>query len=134
MPLRNFIEVCFPKTRGSLRMKFNQRQNFNYSLQIEELYAALLYMTQHQIGYDVCNECGQEVLLNHLQNAFKIDNETHERVLEETRNMEVRIHQPTIGKLLIFQLKICVHDYHAATGNASERGSDRGEGISIKGC
>ncbi|XP_034180927.1 C2 and C2B_Munc13-like domain-containing protein staccato isoform X1 [Osmia lignaria lignaria] len=55
---------------------------------IEELYAALLYMTQHQIGYDVSNECGQEILLNHLQNAFKIDNETHERVLEETRNME----------------------------------------------
>ncbi|XP_053984582.1 protein unc-13 homolog 4B-like isoform X1 [Hylaeus volcanicus] len=55
---------------------------------IEELYAALVYMTQHQIGYDVSTECGQEVLLNHLQNAFKVDNETHERVLEETRNLE----------------------------------------------
>ncbi|XP_076762015.1 C2 and C2B_Munc13-like domain-containing protein staccato isoform X4 [Xylocopa sonorina] len=55
---------------------------------IEELYAALVFMTQHQIGYDVCNECGQEALLNHLQNAFKIDNETHEKVLNETRNME----------------------------------------------
>lgn len=46
-------------------------------------------MTQHQIGYDVTNECGQEALLNHLQNAFKIDNETHERIMEETQNMEV---------------------------------------------
>ncbi|CAK9823698.1 Protein unc-13 homolog 4B [Anthophora retusa] len=55
---------------------------------IEELYAALVYMTQHQIGYDVSNECAQETLLNHLQNAFKVDNETHERVLEQTRNME----------------------------------------------
>ncbi|XP_076249769.1 C2 and C2B_Munc13-like domain-containing protein staccato [Calliopsis andreniformis] len=55
---------------------------------IEELYAALVYMTQHQIGYDVSNECSQESLLNHLQNAFKVDNETHERVLEETKNME----------------------------------------------
>ncbi|XP_026666615.1 protein unc-13 homolog 4B isoform X1 [Ceratina calcarata] len=55
---------------------------------IEELYAALVYMTQHQIGYDVSNECGQESLLNHLQNAFKVDNETHERVLDETKNME----------------------------------------------
>ncbi|XP_076293946.1 C2 and C2B_Munc13-like domain-containing protein staccato isoform X2 [Lasioglossum baleicum] len=55
---------------------------------IEELYAALVYMTQHQIGYDVCQECGQDTLLNHLQNAFKVDNETHESVLEKTRNME----------------------------------------------
>ncbi|KZC08060.1 BAI1-associated protein 3 [Dufourea novaeangliae] len=55
---------------------------------IEELYAALVYMTQHQIGYDVSNECGQETLLNHLQNAFKVDNETHERILEKTRKME----------------------------------------------
>ncbi|CAL1673923.1 unnamed protein product [Lasius platythorax] len=57
-------------------------------LNIEELYAALLYMTQHQIGFDVSKECGQETLLNHLQNAFKVDNETHERVLEETKNLE----------------------------------------------
>ena len=46
-------------------------------------------MTQHQIGFDVCKECSEETLLNHLQNAFKVDNETHERVLEETRNLEV---------------------------------------------
>ncbi|CAL1673927.1 unnamed protein product [Lasius platythorax] len=58
------------------------------SMTIEELYAALLYMTQHQIGFDVSKECGQETLLNHLQNAFKVDNETHERVLEETKNLE----------------------------------------------
>lgn len=46
-------------------------------------------MAQHQIGFDVSNECSQETLLNHLQSAFKVDNETHERVLEETRNLEV---------------------------------------------
>lgn len=46
-------------------------------------------MAQHQIGFDVCNECSQESLLSHLQSAFKVDNETHERVLEETRNLEV---------------------------------------------
>ncbi|XP_015606405.1 protein unc-13 homolog 4B isoform X3 [Cephus cinctus] len=55
---------------------------------IEELYAALVYLAQHPVGHDVSNECGQEVLLNHLQQAFKIDNETHEQVLEETRNIE----------------------------------------------
>ena len=59
--------------------------------QIEELYSALVFMTQHQIGYDVTDECGQEALLNHLQQAFKVDNDTHERVLEETRNMEVSL-------------------------------------------
>lgn len=48
-------------------------------------------MTQHQIGYDVSNECKLETLLNHLQNAFKVDNDVHERVLDETKNMEVRI-------------------------------------------
>lgn len=46
-------------------------------------------MTQHQIGFDISKECSQEALLNHLQNAFKIDNITHERVLEQTRNLEV---------------------------------------------
>lgn len=46
-------------------------------------------MTQHQIGFDVSKECGQEALLNHLQNAFKVDNITHERVLEQARNLEV---------------------------------------------
>lgn len=60
-----------------------------YCLQIEELYAALVYMTQHQIGFDVSKECSQETLLNHLQNAFKIDNTTHDKVLEQTRNLEV---------------------------------------------
>ncbi|XP_016908252.2 protein unc-13 homolog 4B isoform X9 [Apis cerana] len=55
---------------------------------IEELYAALVFMTQHQIGYDVSNECKLETLLNHLQNAFKVDNDVHERVLDETKNME----------------------------------------------
>ncbi|XP_012537969.2 protein unc-13 homolog 4B isoform X3 [Monomorium pharaonis] len=57
-------------------------------LNIEELYTALVYMTQHQIGFDVSKECSQETLLNHLQNAFKIDNMTHERVLKETQNLE----------------------------------------------
>lgn len=46
-------------------------------------------MTQHQIGYDVTNECGRETLLNHLQQAFKVDNEVHSQVIEETQNMEV---------------------------------------------
>ncbi|XP_011687719.1 PREDICTED: protein unc-13 homolog D isoform X4 [Wasmannia auropunctata] len=57
-------------------------------LNIEELYTALVYMTQHQIGFDVTKECSQETLLNHLQNAFKVDNKTHERVLEQMRNLE----------------------------------------------
>lgn len=48
-------------------------------------------MAQHQIGFDVSNECSLEALLNHLQSAFKVDNETHERVLEETQNLEVII-------------------------------------------
>ncbi|XP_071872058.1 C2 and C2B_Munc13-like domain-containing protein staccato isoform X3 [Bombus fervidus] len=55
---------------------------------IEELYAALVFMTQHQVGYDVSKECELETLLNYLQNAFKVDNDMHERVLHETKNME----------------------------------------------
>ncbi|XP_046623999.1 protein unc-13 homolog 4B isoform X3 [Neodiprion virginianus] len=55
---------------------------------VEELYASLVYLTQHQIGFDVTNECSQETLLNHLQGAFKIDNQTHEQVLEQAQNME----------------------------------------------
>lgn len=62
-------------------------------------------MTQHQIGYDVSNECGIDALLNHLQLAFKVDNEMHEQVLEETRNMEVNDHKifiKMVEKLTIF--------------------------------
>ncbi|XP_043464815.1 protein unc-13 homolog 4B isoform X5 [Leptopilina heterotoma] len=55
---------------------------------IEELYSAVVFMIQHQIGYDESDECGKEAMLCHLQQAFKVDNEVHERVLEETRNME----------------------------------------------
>ncbi|XP_033214634.1 protein unc-13 homolog 4B isoform X2 [Belonocnema kinseyi] len=63
---------------------------------IEELYSALVCiisgpwvnMAQHQLGYDGTDECGKEALLSHLQQAFKVDNETHERVLEEARNTE----------------------------------------------
>ncbi|XP_025987263.2 protein unc-13 homolog 4B isoform X4 [Solenopsis invicta] len=68
-----------------------QARNFlaeSMGLNIEELYAALVYMTQHQIGFDVSRECSQETLLNHLQNAFKIDNITHERVFKEAQNLE----------------------------------------------
>ncbi|XP_072759283.1 protein unc-13 homolog 4B isoform X6 [Anoplolepis gracilipes] len=73
------------------RDEIEDARNFlaeSMGLNIEELYAALLYMTQHQIGFDVSKECSQETLLNHLQNAFKVDNETHERVLKETKNLE----------------------------------------------
>jgi hypothetical protein len=48
-------------------------------------------MIQHQIGFDVSKECKQEVLLNYLQTAFKVDNETHKTVLEKTQNLEVII-------------------------------------------
>ncbi|XP_074096629.1 C2 and C2B_Munc13-like domain-containing protein staccato isoform X2 [Cotesia typhae] len=58
---------------------------------IEELYTALVYMTQHQIGYDVTNECGREALLNHLQQAFKVDSEVHSQVVEETQSMEAPV-------------------------------------------
>ncbi|KAI4490005.1 hypothetical protein M0804_004187 [Polistes exclamans] len=75
--------------RGISKAEIERRTNILLqAMTIEELYTALVYMTQHQIGYDVTNECAQEALLNHLQNAFKIDNETHERIIEETQNME----------------------------------------------
>ncbi|KAF7995549.1 hypothetical protein HCN44_006656 [Aphidius gifuensis] len=57
---------------------------------IEELYTALVYMTHHQIGYDD-GECGNEVLLNHLQQAFKVDNEMHLQIVEETQKMEAPV-------------------------------------------
>ncbi|XP_012283294.1 protein unc-13 homolog 4B isoform X2 [Orussus abietinus] len=55
---------------------------------IEKLYSSLVYLTQHQIGYDVSNECGEEALLDYLQRAFKIDDETQAQALEEARAME----------------------------------------------
>ncbi|KAG8040085.1 hypothetical protein G9C98_001201 [Cotesia typhae] len=61
------------------------------AMTIEELYTALVYMTQHQIGYDVTNECGREALLNHLQQAFKVDSEVHSQVVEETQSMEAPV-------------------------------------------
>ncbi|XP_058798233.1 protein unc-13 homolog 4B-like isoform X2 [Phymastichus coffea] len=57
-------------------------------LNIEELYTALLYITQHQVGFDVADEIDQNAIFDYLQKAFNIDDETHERVLQETRQME----------------------------------------------
>ncbi|XP_011497848.1 PREDICTED: protein unc-13 homolog D-like [Ceratosolen solmsi marchali] len=57
-------------------------------LNIEELYAALLFITQHQIGFDVADEVEQDAIIEYLRKAFSIDDETHERVMEETRQME----------------------------------------------
>ena len=62
---------------------------FHHILQIEELYTALLYITQHQIGFDVADEVEQDAVIDYLQRAFNIDDETHDRVMEETRQMEV---------------------------------------------
>lgn len=59
--------------------------------QIEELYTSLVYLTQHQVGFDIANECELECRLSHLQSAFKVDDETHQQVLIETQNMEVII-------------------------------------------
>ncbi|XP_014210937.1 protein unc-13 homolog 4B-like isoform X2 [Copidosoma floridanum] len=57
-------------------------------LNVEELYTALLYMIQHQIGFDVVDEVAQDDVVDYLQKAFNIDDETHQRVMEETRQME----------------------------------------------
>ncbi|KAK9305785.1 hypothetical protein QLX08_003300 [Tetragonisca angustula] len=75
--------------RGVPKAEIERRTNtLLQAMTIEELYAALVFMIQHQIGYDVSKECELETLLNYLQNAFKVDNDVHERVLDETRNME----------------------------------------------
>ncbi|XP_016841256.1 protein unc-13 homolog 4B isoform X1 [Nasonia vitripennis] len=57
-------------------------------LNIEELYTALLYITQHQIGFDVVDEVEQDAVIQYLQEAFNVNDETHDRVMEETRQME----------------------------------------------
>lgn len=88
-------------------------------------------MIQHQVGYDVSKECELETLLNYLQNAFKVDNDMHERVLHETKNMEVRISSPIpIPRVNIStNYKIVSHLFiiYIATGNAFERRSDRSQ-------
>ncbi|KAJ8682333.1 hypothetical protein QAD02_018125, partial [Eretmocerus hayati] len=57
-------------------------------LNIEELYTAVLFITQHNIGSNLSEDVEQDAILSYLQKAFNIDNGTHEKILQETRQME----------------------------------------------
>lgn len=60
-------------------------------------------MTHHQIGYDD-GQCGNEVLLDHLQQAFKVDNEMHLQIVEETQKMEVKSNR----QYIFFYFLLCL--------------------------
>ena len=80
-------QQCIPHaTIITSAIQFNQNL---YYLQIEELYTALLYITQHQIGFDETDDVRQDAVVDYLQKAFNVDAQAHERVMEETRQMEV---------------------------------------------
>lgn len=63
-----------------------------YFLQSEEFYTRLVHITQHQIGFDdAAKKTSQDSITKYLKNIFQIDDETHKKVLGETRQMKVNI-------------------------------------------
>ncbi|KAL7300180.1 hypothetical protein TKK_0007025 [Trichogramma kaykai] len=91
------ITVAPKRLDNDASKRYNQRRAANRNrmrlwrgkrFEIEELYTALLYITQHPIGLDVVDQVEQDAIINYLQKAFNIDDETHARVMDETRQME----------------------------------------------
>jgi hypothetical protein len=57
--------------------------------QIEELYSEVLYEILHVVGCDASAEEQRAPLFSYLQEAFKLDNDTHYHLLEMARAKEV---------------------------------------------
>ncbi|KAJ8944670.1 hypothetical protein NQ318_015878 [Aromia moschata] len=67
-----------------------QRRTSMYlaSMTIDELYAEILYEILHNVGCDVNYEIGQTALFSYAQDAFKIANDKHRRLLEMAEKKE----------------------------------------------
>jgi hypothetical protein len=59
--------------------------------QIEELYSEVLYEILHIVGCDASAEEERTPLFCYLQEAFKLDHEKHNHLLEMARAKEVNI-------------------------------------------
>jgi hypothetical protein len=60
----------------------------NFLLQINELYEEILHETLHSVGIEK-NLVNQENLIEFAQNAFKIDQDTHEAIYKAAMEKEV---------------------------------------------
>ena len=60
-------------------------------LQIEELYSEILYEILHIIGCDASDEEERTPLFSYLREAFKLDYEKHNHLLEMAREKEVNV-------------------------------------------
>ncbi|CAH0552872.1 unnamed protein product [Brassicogethes aeneus] len=58
------------------------------ALNIEELYAEILYEILHNVGCDVSYEIGQTTLFSYAQDAFKISNDKHNHLLDMAERKE----------------------------------------------
>lgn len=47
-----------------------------------------MYMAHHQINYDYV-DCERDAVLQYLRQAFKMEDETHARIMDAIQNMEV---------------------------------------------
>lgn len=57
-------------------------------LQIEELYSEILYEILHNVGCDVESNEEQSDIIRYLQQAFHLEDEKHEALLEAVRAKE----------------------------------------------
>jgi hypothetical protein len=62
-----------------------------FDKQIEELYSEVLYEILHIIGCDANAEEERTLLFSYLQEAFKLDHEKHNHLLEMARAKEVNV-------------------------------------------
>lgn len=59
-----------------------------FILQIEELYSEILYEILHNVGCDVESTEEQTEIINYLQQAFHMEDEKHNLLLESAKEKE----------------------------------------------
>lgn len=56
--------------------------------QIDELYEEVLHEIIHNIGCQASEDCAQDALIEYVQDAFKITNDEHHRLMDNARLKE----------------------------------------------
>lgn len=56
--------------------------------QIDELYEEILHEIIHNIGCEASEDCAQDALIEYVQDAFKITNDEHSRLLDNANLKE----------------------------------------------
>ncbi|KAL5288048.1 hypothetical protein ACFFRR_008722 [Megaselia abdita] len=75
--------------RGVPRLEIERTANMIcHNMTIDELYEEVLHEIIHNIGCEASEDCAQDALIEYVQDAFKITNEEHVRLLDNAKLKE----------------------------------------------